>query len=167
MDSYAYKVAENEEIVQTLQTENIINSLLFMFSFLPVGICPDTLAEKRNRSPRNTGKSVSMFSNVAVWESVTVFPRKSFSCECSPSSPPSSVFFISLFSGLLLLLFLLVWIQKLHSLSGFSLFASYGLSRTLHFVSRGVRKREGERASAAEKVRDVTKQELIGKKHTK
>lgn len=131
----------------------------FFFFLLPVGIWPETLPtiEQRSRSPRNTEKSVSMFKAVAVRESVTVSPPWKFFILFSPSP----VFFIYFFSGLLFLL--LWWIQRPHSLSlslpVFSLSASYGLSRTPHFVSRGVqwgsaRERERERGREGELSRE-------------
>lgn len=132
-------------------------------SSLPVGIWPETspTADRRNRSPGSTEKSVSMFSNVAV---------RSQSGTVSPPPQPRKVFFFlllfsppllrpllprlqvssdSLFSALFLLLSV---VQPLHALlsPGFCLFRfQRALSRTPHFVSRGgsegARGRESER----------------------
>lgn len=134
----------------------------FFFFLLPVGIWPETLPtiEQRSRSPRNTEKSVSMFKAVAVRESVTV-------------SPPLKVFFPFFSVSSLLYLFLQRVIippvvmnsaapfSFFLSLPVFSLFASYGLSRTPHFVSRGVqwgsardRERERERVREGELSRE-------------
>lgn len=152
-------------------TENTLNCLSFLASSLPVGIWPETFptVEKRNRSPRNAEKSVSMFSNVAVCWVRNSFPlRKVFSCEfLRPLLCLRSSLFLSL-------------VGFYSSCCGFSRpilsflrFLSFRFLRgsadtTLCFTqSEGARtrerarEREGGRASAAEKVRDVTRQELI------
>lgn len=93
------------------------------------------------------------------WESVTVSPPQSFSFSLrlqSSLSVSSAGYYSSCcdeFSGPILFF-----------LSGFSLFASYGLSRTLHFVSRGV-ERGSERETNRER-KCVTSQarSLMGKK---
>ena len=138
-------------------------------SSLPVGVWPESspTADRRNRSPGSTEKSVSMFSNVAV---------RSQSGTVPPPQPRKVLFFLLLFSPLLLrpllprlrvssgslfsaLFLLLSVIQPLHVLlsPGFCLFRfQRALSRTPHFVSRGgsegARERESQRQGEGARV---------------
>lgn len=156
-------------------------------SSLPVGIWPETspTADRRNRSPGSTEKSVSMFSNVAVRsQSGTVSPpptpksflfSSSFFSPAPPSSSPPS-------SGLLWLSLQCVIPPVVGGsaapCSPFSGFLSFSLpagslaDTTLCFTRRewgsareGEREREAEAgrgsASAAGRVCDVTRRELI------
>ena len=135
-------------------------------SSLPVGIWPETspTADRRNRSPGSTEKSVSMFSNVAV---------RSQSGTVPPPQPRKVLFFLLLFFPLLLRPFLpplaLSSVRyssccRWFSRSMFSFlrvsvfFASSGLSRGHHtlFHAEGVRERERERVRGRERERECS-----------
>lgn len=130
-------------------------------SSLPVGIWPETspTADRRNRSPGSTEKSVSMFSNVAVRsQSGTVSPPpnpEKFSFFFFFFLPRSSVLFSPVFRSPLTLSSVRYssccrWFSRsmLSFLRVSVFFASSGLSRGHHtlFHAEGVREREGGRA---------------------
>lgn len=110
------------------------------------------LSRRETGVPTTDGKVYPCFKACLRVESVTVFPWKSFfSPRVSLSSPPSSVFFSSLFSGLLFLL--LSWIQPPHFLlSTGSLFSLPTGSRGHYtsFHAEWASARERERGREAE-----------------
>lgn len=100
-----------------------VSVLKFPCSSLPVGIWPETFpaADRRSRSPRVRGKSVSMFHNVAVRWVWKLFPSSpppkvlSFSPpRVSQSCPPSSTFRRGAI-GVYLLFLLPWWVLPPHS----------------------------------------------------
>lgn len=133
--------------------------------------------EERQESQEYGEKCIHVVKRGRLLSLKQFSPRgKVFLLRVSPSSPPSSLFFSSLFCGLLFLLML--WIQPLHSLlSPVSLFslptgsrghytlfhAEWGSARERQRASEREREREGARAQQREC--DVTRQQLIEKKN--
>ena len=129
------------------------------------GDVPNGRKEKQE-SQENREKCIHVFKRGRVRESVTVFPpRKVF---FFPLLRVFSVFFNFSLPRVVVIIPPVVVdsVAPFSPFSGFSLFASYGLSRTLHFVSRGVsereeRERERERARARRRGREHEQRKCV------